>query len=228
MKILAFVPARGGSVGIPNKNLTKLASKPLIQYTIDILNKLGKSVYPFISTNDKKIAKYCNSKGLGTIYRRPSILSKSNSDVIDAIIHGVDWISQHKGIKFDVILLLQPTTPIRYLWEIKKALKVFKRKKISSMVSITPMREHPFECIEITKNNWKFIRKSKLPVYRRQQFKKNFYFIDGSFYIVKTEFLKKFKKLVKERKTKFFILNRNWPIDIDNKDDLLVANSFIK
>ena len=65
MKILAFVPARGGSVGIKNKNLTNLAGKPLIQYTLDILKKLGKSIYPFVSTNDPKIANYCRKKAWG-------------------------------------------------------------------------------------------------------------------------------------------------------------------
>ena len=58
--------------------------------------------------------------------------------------------------------------------------------------------------------------------------KKTFFFIDGSFYIIRKHFLQKFKKLIKENKTNFFILNRNWPIDIDQKEDLYVANSFIR
>ncbi len=228
MKILAFIPARGGSIGIKNKNLTMLAGKPLIQHTIDIVKKMNKSLYPFVSSNDKKIIKYCNSKGLKTEYKRPLSLSKSNSNVIDAIIHGVDWLKKYKGINFETIIILQPTTPLRYLWEIKKALKDFKSKKTNSMVSATPMREHPYECIEKTKNNWKFIKKAGKTVFRRQQFKKNFYFVDGSFYIIKTSFLKKYKKLIKQKKTEIFILKRNWPIDIDYKEDLLVANALIK
>ncbi|MDA7829066.1 acylneuraminate cytidylyltransferase family protein [bacterium] len=228
MKILAFVPARGGSVGIKNKNLTNLAGKPLIQYTLDILKKLGKSIYPFVSTNDPKIANYCRKKGFGTTYRRPLVLSKSNSNVIDALIHGVEWLKNYKGLTFDTILILQPTSPIRQVLEIKKALKIFEKTKTSSMTSVIPMREHPFECIEIKNKKWKFLRKPKIKVFRRQQFKKNFYFIDGSFYIIRTHFMQKHKKLIEENKTKFFILNRNWPVDIDNKEDLYVAKSLIR
>jgi len=220
MKILAFIPARGGSVGLKNKNLINLAGKPLIQYTFDTIKKLGKTVYPFVSTNDKKIANYSAKKGFGTTYRRPSALSKSSSNVIDAIIHGVKWVNETKRLNFDIILILQPTTPIRDFKEVKKAISIFKKKKMLSMASVTPMREHPYECIEINNKNWKFLKKTKKNVFRRQQFKKNFFFIDGSFYIIRKHFLQKFKKLIKENKTNFFILNRNWPIDIDQKEDL--------
>ena len=101
----------------------------MIQHTIDIVKKMNKSVYPFVSSNDKKIIKYCNSKGLKTEYKRPLSLSKSNSNVIDAIIHGIDWLKKYKGKNFDTIIILQPTTPLRYLWEIKKGIKSFQVDK---------------------------------------------------------------------------------------------------
>ena len=71
-----------------------------------------------------------------------------------------------------------------------------------SMASVTPMREHPYECIEINNKNWKFLKKTKKNVFRRQQFKKLF-FIDGSFYIIRKHFLQKFKNLLKKIKQIF-------------------------
>tara|TARA_Y100000590_G_scaffold357899_1_gene412965 strand:+ start:24 stop:251 length:228 start_codon:yes stop_codon:yes gene_type:complete len=71
-------------------------------------------------------------------------------------------------------------------------------------------------------------KKKKYKITRRQQFDQNFFFIDGTIYISKIRYLKKYKKFVKENKTSIFHLNNNWPIDIDHPDDILVAKNFIK
>jgi len=167
MNILGFVPARGGSVGIKKKNLVRLNGKPLIKFTLETLKKLGKDVYPFISTNDLKIKKYCDSNGFKNNYLRPEKLSKSASNVVDAVLHGVMWLKKNKGIEFDAILLLQPTSPLRYLEEIKTAIRLFKKKKLISMASVSPIKEHPYETIEIIKNKkWNFLRETKKKIYK--------------------------------------------------------------
>ena len=106
-------------------------------------------------------------------------------------------------------------------------LKYYSNKKLKSLVSVIPMKEHPYECIEMHNNDWKYLAKSKKQAIRRQDYKSNFYFIDGSYYIIDVKFLKKFKKLIVEKKTNFYSLNKTWPIDIDEYDDLIIADMFL-
>ena len=91
------------------------------------------------------------------------------------------------------------------------------------------MKEHPYECIKFNNGKWNYMVKNpRKNNSGRQVYKKNFYFIDGSFYLAKVDFLLKNKGFINRKNTKIFILKKNWPIDVDTKDDLLVASSFMK
>ena len=127
----------------------------------------------------------------------------------------------------DTVLLLQPTSPFRKLNELKKAIYHFKNNKIDSMVGAASMTEHPTECLELKKNTWNFLKKNKLSVNRRQEYRNNFYFIDGSFYLAKVSFLKKNNSFVIEKKTCIYKLNQKYSIDIDDYSDLKIAKELI-
>ena len=231
MNILGFVPARKGSVGIKGKNFINLNGKPLIHYTLEILKTLNKKfkIQTFVSTNDKKIKSFCKKKGLDTSYNRPNKLSRSNSDIVDTVLHGLEWYENSNEIKIDTILLLQPTSPIRNFQEISSAIDIFKKKKYKSLASATPVKEHPNEIVEeISNKKFKFLKKSKRHIFRRQNYKKNFYYVDGNFYLIDTEFLKKKKTFIKENITKIFKLKRKWPVDIDDAEDLIIASALMK
>ena len=94
-------------------------------------------------------------------------------------------------------------------------------------MSVTPIREHPSETIKLVRNSWKYLTKPPRKV-GRQNFKKKYFFIDGSIFIVTKKFLYKNKKFIIPGKTYPFFLKRTWPIDIDYPDDKLVAETFIK
>jgi len=228
MKIIAFIPARKGSKGIKNKNMALLNKRPLIYYTINIAKKIRNNVFPFVSTDSKKILRYCEKFGFKNKYLRPKSLSKSNSDLSDAIIHGINWLKKNYNLKFDAVLLLQPTTPIREVKKLKLFINQFKRKKLKSLISVTPIKEHPYECIKLFKNKWSYLVENPKKINRRQTYKKKFYFIDGAYYIAKINFLKKNKSFINKKYTKIFIHKREWPIDIDHPEDLLVASTFLK
>ena len=140
MNILGFVPARKGSKGIPGKNLKKLNGKPLIYYTLKTLKKLktNSKIFSFISTNDKKLKRYCETQGFKNNYIRPDRLSSSKSNIVDAVLHGIKGFESFKKIKIDAILLLQPTSPIRKVGEIIKAVNYFKKKKNSFISKCIP------------------------------------------------------------------------------------------
>jgi CMP-N,N'-diacetyllegionaminic acid synthase len=152
MNILAFIPARGGSKGIPEKNIYPIAGNPLLFYTINFAQKLGDLVIPFLSTDDRKIKDYGKTWGLYDDYIRPPELASDSSATIDAVFHALDYFEVTKQIKIDSVLLLQPTSPIRDNDEVHRAIDTFKEKKLESLVSVTLMREHPFECIKAESN----------------------------------------------------------------------------
>ena len=127
MKILSIIPARSGSKGIKNKNMIKFLGQPLIKRTIDLSKKLPYTT-TFVSTDSIKILRYAKKNNVKFDYLRPKKLSKDNSNIIDAISHALEWFL-NKNIYFDYLLLLQPTSPLRDLSEIKKIIRLTKKKK---------------------------------------------------------------------------------------------------
>ena len=225
MKILGFIPAREGSKGIKNKNLVKFNGRPLIFNTIHLSKKL-KFVVPFVSTNSTKILKYAKKKGVKFNYLRPNNLSTNKCGITKAVFHALDWF-KNKKIYFDAVMLLQPTSPIRKKGEVNKIIKIFTKKKINSLVSVTKMKEHPFECIKLKKNKWEYLENDPKKSTRRQDYLKNYYFIDGSVYLSKVSFLKKNNRFVVKNKTKLFRSSQYPAIDIDNSVDLKIGELFV-
>ena len=155
---LAFIPARGGSKGITNKNLALINGIPLIYYTLNICKKINVND-TFVSSDNEEILAYCSSQGFQSKYKRPDNLSTDTSPTIEAVFHGIDWYQRANNIQVDNVILLQPTFPLRKYKEVNKALRFYNLNKLKSLVSVSPMREHPFECIDVDKNmEWEFIK----------------------------------------------------------------------
>jgi CMP-N,N'-diacetyllegionaminic acid synthase len=227
MKIIAFIPARGGSKGISGKNLVELNGKPLIGYTIDLVKSLGELVIPFLSTDSPEIKKVSERLGLECQYMRPEELAGDTSSTIDAVFHGLEWYHENTGEVVDAVLLLQPTSPIRKTEEVKSAIQKFTDNHLKSLVSVTDMREHPFECTVSEDNSWQFLAKPSEAAFGRQAYKGNFYFLDGSFYLATVKFLKENRSFVKEGETFLFKSSLRYSIDIDEWEDLKVAESIL-
>ena len=191
---LAFVPARGGSKSIPKKNLSILGGKPLISHTLDICRSLDDISTTLVSTDDEEIAALCTSEGFHTDYRRPKDLASDEAGMIETILHGVDWYERHHHCEINHILLLQPTSPLRRLEDVRNALKYYDKENLSSLMSIIPMHQHPYECVELTQedSSWSYLKQPIMSVKRRQDYRGKFGFIDGSIYIFSTE-SKKFR-----------------------------------
>jgi CMP-N-acetylneuraminic acid synthetase len=227
MKILSIIPARSGSKGIKNKNMTKFLGQPLIKHTIEFSKKLPNTT-TFVSTDSLKILRYAQKNNIKFDYLRPKKLSKDNSNIIDAISHALEWFL-NKNIYFDYLLLLQPTSPLRDLSEIKKIIRLTKKKKFNSVVTGTEMQEHPYECVVINRKKWKYLYKSKHKnQYLRQHYDKIFYFIDGSFYLVRVNFFLKNKILISKKHTFIYKSQFRKQIDINSYQDLKIAEILTK
>ena len=225
--ILAFIPARGGSKGIPRKNLVALKGKPMIQYTVEAAQSSRQIKDIFLSSDDPEIIKTCKSLGLDVPYRRPAELATDETPMMDTIIHGLEWWRDHHGGLPEIVMILQPTCPLRTSDDIDGAIEMMVSNEHSSLVSVHSISEHPFECVERKKEGWQYLRKPEQQATRRQDYSSEFYFINGAIYLVKTDFLLLKKTLIVEDETALYSISPRNGLDIDGPLDLERAECYL-
>lgn len=188
MRILALIPARSGSKGVPGKNIKILGNKPLLQYSIDaaLASKCFDKV--LVSTESEKIKEIAISGGAEVPFLRPQRLAQDDSPTLDVVIDVIQQLSS-KGEDFDAVCLLQPTVPFRKVEDLKSAIKKFMQSGADSLVSVRqiPQKYHPdWIYLEKEDGNIELSSGAKTPVPRRQSLSKAFA-RDGSIYITKTD-----------------------------------------
>ena len=156
-KVLALIPARGGSKGIKNKNIADLCGKPLISYTIESA-KNSKYIDDIVVTTDsRQIAEVSEKYGAEIPFIRPIELAGDTSKTIDAVIHAIDKLNELKRI-YDVLVLLQPTQPLRTYEDIDNSIECFFRNDEKSLVSVSLVEDHPLLIRNISNNILKPIK----------------------------------------------------------------------
>lgn len=152
-KVLAIIPAREGSKGVKNKNIKSLNGKPLILYTIEEAKKSDQIDKIVVSTDSTEIADLSKIHGVEVPFIRPKKLSTDSSLTYDVVKHCLEYYKSN-GDHFDIILLLQPTTPFRTVETINKSVKILKNKSVyTSVVSVVDVEgNHPFRMKEIKDN----------------------------------------------------------------------------
>ena len=222
-----IITARGGSKRLPGKNTKILNGKPLIDYSIETALSLSNIKAIAVSSDSDEILKRGSHYGVTTI-SRPKVLAQDNSLVVEAIIHASNVLNDIHNYGIDSILLLQPTFPIRDLVEIEESIQFFQQNPSSSVVSVEKMKEHPCECIEYLDNsprNWAYLRDPK-GVTNSQEYKGDFYFINGNFYISSLKKLKSIKTFI-DKSTLFYRCKNSCTVDIDDINDFKYAEFLI-
>lgn len=221
-KFLAIIPARAGSVRLKNKNLLKFNNKPLISHTILEALKVKELDEIIVSTDSEKILKIAKKNGAKVPFLRSKYLSKSNTPSHLVLLHAINFFEKKK-IKFDNIILLQPTSPLRKDFHIKEALKFFNKKKAHCVISVCE-NDHPVEWINyidksLSLNN--FIKKKDIDL-NSTVLKKSFK-LNGAIYIIKTSELIKKQTLFLNKKIFAYIMDRKYSVDIDTMMDFRYA-----
>jgi CMP-N,N'-diacetyllegionaminic acid synthase len=228
MRVLAFIPARGGSKGIPKKNLALLDGKPLIYYSIEAARSSQYVTDIFISSDDFEIIQYCKSLGIEVEYRRPDELAEDITPTIDTVIHGLDWLRANSSSLPEVVLLLQPTSPLRTSEDIDDAIETFRSSKAKSLISVHKQTEHPYRCLESIGENWSFLKRPAEKMSGRQDYPEKFFLINGAIYLTSTEFLMSKKTFIVEGETKLFCMSQRNGLDIDEPLHLKWAEFYMK
>jgi CMP-N,N'-diacetyllegionaminic acid synthase len=225
MNILAIIPARGGSKGIPHKNIQKLAGKPLIYYSINSA-KISKCFNKIIvSTDDEKIAKISKGFGAEVPFLRPKNISKDSSSTIEVIKHTLEFLKKNQNYIPDIIIVLQPTSPLRTLNLIKSTIQILKKSGSTSVISVSKIKKHPFSAFWLKSGLLKPFKQNFTEYNRRQKYP-DLYFPTGSIYAFWNKTIKKYNSMYGPKIKPIVIDIEN--IDIDNKLDLFIAEMIIK
>lgn len=222
MKILYVIPARGGSKGIPNKNIKLLDGKSLIYYSIDIARQLTTDDNICVSTDDDKIIEVVENYGLRVPFKRPYDLATDTSTTNDVLLHAVHFYETRK-IFYDVIVLLQPTSPLRSTTQVKEALALY-TPDLDMVVSVKKSNAPSVLCAENEDGFLEFC--FNISVTRRQDLP-SFYEYNGAIYIINIDRLKE-KGLSGFTKNLKFLMDDFSSIDIDIPLDWIIAKSILK
>ena len=191
-KILALIPARGGSKGIPKKNIKPLLGKPLIIWTIEQAQKSKYISRVFVSTEDKEIATIAEQGGVEVPFLRPEDLAQDKSQITDAIIHTLDTFEK-MGEYYDIIIVLEPTSPLRKKDDIDNAIETFLHNSSDSdsLVSVGEIHlENPYIMKTIKNNHVIPFINNKQKFYQRQQLP-TIYFPYGVIYLSTVQAIRK-------------------------------------
>ena len=223
MKTLIIIPARGGSKGVPNKNIKQLNGKPLIQYTIEAAKKINKDIDICMTSDSDLIINTVKNIGLPVPFKRPENLAKDNSGTYEVLLHTIDFYKQ-KGIIYDTIILLQPTSPLRNEKHIQEALALYS-DDLDMLVSVKETESNPYYVLfEENKNG--YLQKSKEGNFTRRQDCPKVWEYNGAIYIINVKALLQ-KNMGEFKKIKKYIMDSKSSLDIDTKLDFALAEYLI-
>lgn len=226
--VLGLIPARGGSKGIPKKNLFPIMAKPLAQYTFEAAKESGVLSQIIISSEDEEILHFAQLHGIDTRYRRPQTLGSDQAKTSDVVLDVLNWLDQ-VGEYPDVLVLLQPTSPLRSADDINNAVKYFIEQDFDSMVSVHKMVEHPYKSMHMdASGDWSYLAKPAEKAHRRQDYDDNYFTINGAFYLVKPDWFREHKTFVIENETELFEMSPIAGMDVDELVDVFKVEAYLK
>jgi N-acylneuraminate cytidylyltransferase/CMP-N,N'-diacetyllegionaminic acid synthase len=218
-KLLAIIPARAGSKGLPGKNIKQLHGKPLILWTLQAAIQSGCFNKIIVSTDSVDIAKLVNGYGDYAPFLRPAELAEDKSTSYDALMHVVS-ILKARGEVFEAVAMLQPTSPLRIAEDIKNGVQLWNQSKQNkAIVSVCEM-EHPLAWCNSLPDDMcmKDFIKQDLINKRRQDIRKS-YRLNGAFYLAGIDYIQKYQGFMGPE-TYAYTMPQERSVDIDSQFDL--------
>ena len=205
---LSIILARKNSKRLKKKNVKFLLNKPLISWTFDFINKLFKTDNVLVSTDDNQIIKIAEKYKFKFILKRPKKLCTSKAKSIDAIVHALDFLKK-KGLVYKNFILFQPTSPIRNKKTLLKMIKIFKKKNLETIISVSRgWKDNNSFYLSCNGSLTKIRKKNSIKVR-----------INGNIYIAKTDYIIKNKSFLGERCKGYLLNDKIESTDIDTMGD---------
>ena len=222
-KIIALIPARGGSKGVKKKNIRNLVDKPLIAYTIEAAQKSKYLDKVIVSTDCKEIAEVSMKYGAEVPFLRPAELAQDTTPTLDVVLHFIDFVNEYE--KWNTLVLLQPTQPLRTAEDIDNAIEQFYYMGKRSLVSVSEVNDHPILMRNMDQQGVVHKLLKKTSSIRRQDMEK-VYRVNGAIYI------NDISEITTE--TSFndneigFKMEKSHSIDIDEMVDFSIAEYYLE
>lgn len=219
-RVLGLIVARGGSQGLPGKNIRSLAGKPLIVWTID--TALASSVLDrtILSTDSAAIAAVARAAGCDVPFQRPSSLAQDRTTSAAVVEHALEVLDD-AGDRYDLVVLLQPTSPLRTAGDIDGAVRLCVDRDATTCVSVSPSRQNPYWMITIDEfGTARPLFPATVPT-RRQDLPAT-YAYNGALYVVRTEWIRREKQIFAPHMVAY-VMPFERSVDIDDEADFQLA-----
>ncbi|WP_324719198.1 acylneuraminate cytidylyltransferase family protein [Salinimicrobium sp. HB62] len=222
--VLVLIPARGGSRGVPGKNVKLLEGKPLIYYTVETAREIFNDDQILVSTDDPTIKSVVEATGLEVPFLRPEHLATDNSGMHEVMIHAVEFM-EGMGKKTDILVLLQPTSPFRNSKHLREALNLYD-PSFDMVTSVKETKSNPYYVLK-EENAEGFLVPSKTGKFVRRQDCPKVWELNGAIYIINVERLKN-QHIGKFKKIKKYVMDDFSSVDLDEEADWKLAEYYIK
>lgn len=226
MKVLGIIPARGGSKGVKDKNIRQVAGKPLIAYAIDCARESRLLSKTIVSTDSLAIAEFARSLECEVMMRPPE-LARDETPMPPVLIHVLKEL-EDQGEQYDLVILLQVTSPIRTGEDVDNVISMFEQSpNLEGVISVVPMDDvHPARMYTLGQGQWIFpflengeeARRQDLPVV---------YYRNGCIYAIRTQALLEKKSLMVKNK-KAYVMPARHLANVDDERDLIIADVLVK
>ncbi|MGZ3769098.1 MAG: acylneuraminate cytidylyltransferase family protein [Bdellovibrio sp.] len=225
-KVLAIIPARGGSKGLPRKNIRDLCGKPLIAWSIEQALACAEIDKTVVSTDDEEIAQIAKNFGAEVPFMRPEPLASDTASSADVILHALDFYAD-KGQHYDVIVLVEPTSPLREVDDLSGAInQLIKSPGLRSVVGVSAVESnHPSFLFRVQEGELRPYL-GKQPTGLRRQDIEELFFLEGSVYVSDVEVFRE-KRSFYHEKTGPWIVPRYKSLEIDEIVDLITAEALM-
>lgn len=223
-RVLALIPARGGSKGIKNKNIIEVCGKPLISYTVEAARKSRYIDDVILSTDSEEIARVAAKYGAEVPFYRPQEFATDAAKTIDAVVSAINMLKE-RGREYDILILLQPTQPLRNEIDIDHSLELFLENGSKGLVSVCEVSDSPI-LIRVIKEDGAMYKLLEMNSTCRRQDMPRYYKVNGCIYI----------NLISEVKSSLsfndneipYIMPVNRSVDIDAWEDVAVMEFYLK
>lgn len=229
MKVLFLIAARGGSKGVPRKNIKLLGKLPLIAYKIIAAKKCQVDKRIIVSTEDCEIAKIAEQYGAEVPFMRPEELATDEASSMDVVLHAMEWVEKNDNQKYDYICLLEPSSPFATYSDLEKALHLIQESDADTLLGMKEVEVNTVfihELDESGKLSYFYECISRLRGERRQDYKKQ-YTMNGCMYIAKWEYFKE-NRLFHSMNSVPYIMPDEKSIEIDSMYNFNIATYLVE
>jgi CMP-N,N'-diacetyllegionaminic acid synthase len=225
--ILGIIPARAGSKGVPNKNISPVGGKPLIAWTIEAALHSAVLDRIVLTTESEAIASIGRNYGAETPFMRPPALSEDTVAGIEPIIHAVGWLGEHESYSPDYVMVLQPTSPLRSAVDIQSAVVELSSKKADGIVSVCLAHQHPYWMKSISESGLLSDFTTGIPPHSRRQDLPQLYALNGAIYVTRRELLMTHRR-IDSGEVYAYIMPMERSLDIDWPWDMYLADLVLR